>query len=230
MTLRENLTRLLPYIYPALFLAVVATHVWLCWRVDEVHPIPKYDEAVYADLAREMVRTGAPMRRLGEEPSFYYIHPHLQTFFWSLLLHGSVPGESIQNPTQAINNLSKLRWVTTLFSVGTLCLIFGMFAKNAPGFGLLASALLAFNPMWLKYSHLVYLEVPCAFWVMAAAFFYVGPLRRRIDDYEQELPLYPTLCGIALGAAVITKYLSILTTFPVLVLSLWSSKDRLRPI
>jgi len=229
MILKESLSRFLPYLYSILFLLVVITHVWLCWRVGEAHPVPKYDEAVYADITREMVRTGAPMRRLGEEPRFYYIHPYLQTFFWSLPLHGSVPEEGLQNPTQALKNLSRLRWVTTLFSIGTLCLIFGMFAKNAPGFGLLAATLLAFNPMWLKYSHLVYLEVPCAFWVMAAAFCYCGPLRKGFDDYksnegdEGKAPMYPALCGIALGAAIITKYLAILIAFPVLIMTLWSS-------
>ncbi|MCA9436031.1 MAG: phospholipid carrier-dependent glycosyltransferase [Candidatus Omnitrophica bacterium] len=226
---------LLPYLYPALFLAVVATHVWLCWRVGEVHPVPNYDEAVYADLAREMVRTGAPMRRLGEEPRFYYIHPYLQTFFWSLPLHGSVPEEGLQNPDQAIKLLSRLRWVTTIFSVGTLCFIFAMFAKNAPGFGLLASALLAFNPMWLKYSHLVYLEVPCAFWVMAAAFFFNGPVRNEFKVDQQDVRFLSPLLrawgfGIALGAATITKYLAILFLPCPLIIRITPKKRLIKPM
>lgn len=234
MNRKETLTRLLPWLYFALFLAVVATHVWLCWRVGEAHPIPKYDEAVYSDLAREMVRTGAPMRRLGEEPRFYYIHPYLQTFFWSIPLHGSVPEDGLQNPSQAIANLSKLRWVTTLFSVGTLCLIFGMFVRSAPGFGLLAATLLAFNPMWLKYSHLVYLEVPCAFWVMAAALSEGGILRNHFKELQSaepnilpDPPMFSLFAGIALGVATITKYLSVLFAIPITFTLLFTPKKKL---
>ncbi len=222
MSLRETLAHRLPYLYSILFLLVVITHVWLCWRVGEAHPIPKYDEAVYADLAREMVRTGAPMRRLGEEPRFYYIHPFLQTFFWSLPLYGSVPEDGLQNPAQAITNLSKLRWVTTLFSIGTLCLIFAMFFRTAPGFGLLAATLLAFNPMWLKYSHLVYLEVPCAFWVtLAVIIFYSGILLlkkgKTSEGFEigQDSIWRDFVCGATFGAAMITKYLSLIAAIPI---------------
>jgi 4-amino-4-deoxy-L-arabinose transferase-like glycosyltransferase len=222
----QDSTRLLRYLYPALFLAVLATHVWLCWRVGEVHPIPKYDEAVYADLAREMVRTGAPMRRLGDEPRFYYIHPYLQTFFWSLPLHGSVPEGGLQNPGQAIHNLSRLRWVTTFFSLGTLVMIYAMFSRNAPGFGLLAAALLAFNPLWLKYSHLVYLEIPCGFWVILS---WLAFLRSSGPIGEPTFPNQPVpetnlkwivISGIALGAAVITKYLGLVFAAPLFLMLL----------
>ncbi|MCA9428726.1 MAG: hypothetical protein KC994_26850, partial [Candidatus Omnitrophica bacterium] len=108
------------------------------------------------------------------------------------------------------------------------------FAKNAPGFGLLASALLAFNPMWLKYSHLVYLEVPCAFWVMASLYvfhessFYARGKIARHQDFEMERyvlrPIPAFVSGSLMGFAIITKYLAVPWFFIVLVIWIFTWK------
>ena len=181
-----------------LFLLVI--QVWLSWRVDHTHPVPDYDEAVYADLAREMVRTGAPLRRMGEEPSFYYIHPFLQTVIWHWALSGEVSASAGESVTTALEHIVRLRWVTTSFALAVTLLVFlAGWKSSGPGTACMGAALISLNPLWLKYAHLVYLEVPAALWV------FTGLLLLGSAFAQPNRWLYP-VAGALFGAGMITKY------------------------
>ena len=211
-----------------LFLALLAIQVFLSRRIDRTNPIPEYDEAVYADLAREIVRTGKPLRRLGEEPRFYYIHPYLQTSLWSLSIAGSVDSEAVEPPSKALSHLTKMRWATTLFALGAATLLFvTALSRFGPAIAAVASALLVLNPMWLRYGHLVYLEVPVAFWILCslAAWEKCSP--------ETHFPGKPkpwlTASGLFAGAAAVTKYTSLVWGMTaLLLLSLGLYRKRIR--
>jgi hypothetical protein len=188
---------------------LLAVQVWLAFRVDRSHPVSEYDEAVYADIAREYVRTGIPSRRLGTDPRFYYIHPYLQTtLFWGRPLAEAAQWSEEDSPYRALHHTTRLRWVTTVFALLTILLLFlGCWIAAGPLFALVVAALLTLNPLWLRFSHLIYLEVPLAFWI-AASLFATG---YGLDRTKAKHPtVWFLMGGLSLGAAVITKYLALI--------------------
>ena len=188
---------------------LLVVQVWLAFRVDRSHPVPEYDEAVYADIAREHVRTGIPSRRLGTDPQFYYIHPYLQTtLFWGMPIAETARWSEEESPYRALQHTTQLRWVTTGFALLTILLLFlGCWIVAGPLFGLVAATLLTLNPLWLRFSHLIYLEVPLAFWITGSLF----ATGYGLDRTKAKRPtMWFLLGGLSLGAAAITKYLALI--------------------
>lgn len=188
--------------WTALLLLAAGHQVYFAFRVDRLNPVPEYDEAVYADLAREWARSGAPLRRMGPQPSFYYIHPYLQTALWSIPVRLDNSSESPQSSSKALALLRVMRWLTTLLAFSALAALLGFPGRISMTWGITILVLLGWNPLWLKYSHLVYLEAPAALWALLS----ILTLNRAISQTRGSLT---ALSGAFCGLAVITKYIAL---------------------
>lgn len=182
-------------------LSIIGFQYALFIHLDRVNPMPDYDEAVYADVARQFALTGVPLRRMGETPLLYAVHPYLQMAIWSF--PHFPPISVFPEPTveRALQVLHRDRWITSAF--GFAALIWMTVAcrwRREPGLAVMALLLLGLDPMWLRYAHAVYLEVPVAFWIFGA----LELLSIRLGGSTRKGLL--VLSGFCLGCAAITKY------------------------
>ncbi len=132
-----------------LFLILVATPFLLSQLVLalNVHTL-EYDEAIYLDVARNIRRTGLPLRSLGLQGYLYAEHTSLYLYMLSGLTW--LIGQEI----------TALRWFTALIAGLTLWILFLVGrAMRGPVAGLVAATVLALNPFFALYSYFIREEI-----------------------------------------------------------------------
>jgi dolichyl-phosphate-mannose-protein mannosyltransferase len=148
---------------------------------------PDFDEAIYMDLARSIVRTGTVLTS-NYPPRPFLIHPPLFYYLVSLSFALLGPG------------LEAGRLVSTLMAVGNLGFVFAFLRRGRGARWAAAGTLLiAVNPAFLYYGHSVYMEMTVAFWMTAALWAF-----SRINAAEGLR--WERWTGVFLGLACLTKY------------------------
>lgn len=142
------------------FLAVVLGLFCLFQAVLIYHvQVTDYDEAVFLDIARNVQRSGLPLRSIGPSGVLYFIHTPL--YLYLVTASTLVFGEK----------LVLLRLVTTAFAVGTLLLTYATVRRTQPAAAALVAALLVgLNAFFALYAYFLTMEVPMAFFVVLAVY------------------------------------------------------------
>lgn len=163
---------------------------------------PDFDEAVYMDVARSIVRTGEVVTS-NYPPKLFLIHPPLFYYLVSFSFALFGPG------------LEAGRLVSTLMSVGNLAFVF-YFLRRARGnrWAAAGTLLVAVNPAFLYYGHSIYMEMTVAFWITAALWAFS---RAGVGDSLQ----WERWAGVFLGLACVTKYYAGVLVV-VMALATWS--------
>lgn len=154
--------------------------------------IAEYDEAVFLDVARNIVRSGQPLRSIGSSGEPYFVHtplyPYLLAGFMALL------GD----------NLLLLRLVTVVFGLGVVILTYlivrlsqGVVAATA------AAAIVALNSFFAVHSFFITMEVPMAFFLLAAAYL-------LFRDASEAREAYLVSAGLAIAVAVLLKEIALI--------------------
>jgi 4-amino-4-deoxy-L-arabinose transferase-like glycosyltransferase len=133
-----------------LFVAIIVAVVAQLPAILRVRVV-EYDEAVFMDMARNIQRTGVPVRSLGEK-GIYDGHVPLYVYLLSLYAGSSVQGIFIA-------------WlITSLFGLGSVLLVFLIGERLAGTLaGFVAALLLAVNPLFALYSFFIRMEIPSVF-------------------------------------------------------------------
>jgi 4-amino-4-deoxy-L-arabinose transferase-like glycosyltransferase len=151
--------------------------------------VPEYDESIYLDVSKNLAWTGLPLRSY-EGGIFFFQHPTLSFLFFSL-------------PFVAhLESLLAARAVSSVFALGTIFVTF-LLGRLVGGqrIGIVAALLLAINPLFLAYSHSVYMEIILGFFLLLSAYFFVLA-------NKQGRQILWLLSGISLGLALWVKYLA----------------------
>ncbi|MDP2728223.1 MAG: glycosyltransferase family 39 protein, partial [Dehalococcoidia bacterium] len=154
-----------------------------------INLVPEYDESIYLDISENLYRMGLPIVSY-ESGIFFFQHPPLSFLFFSLPFVAN------------LDYLVAYRAVSSVFAVGTVFLTF-LLGRLVGGrrIAILAAALLAFTPLFLAYSHSVYMDVILGFFLLLSAYFFL-----KAD--EQGKGVFWLLSGISLGLALWVKYLA----------------------
>jgi 4-amino-4-deoxy-L-arabinose transferase-like glycosyltransferase len=101
-----------------------------------VHVV-EYDEAIFLDVARNIQRSGLPLRSIGEAGVYFFDHTPLYLYLLSAV--GSLCG----------NEVFLLRLVTLMFALGCVILVFvvGQSLRGTIA-GIVSASLLALNPFF----------------------------------------------------------------------------------
>jgi 4-amino-4-deoxy-L-arabinose transferase-like glycosyltransferase len=177
----RHFLRIHPWLLPVgVFLAIQAI---LVASVDVVD----YDEAIFLDIARSIVRTGVPVRSIGPTGIIYFGDTPLYVFFLSLasqLCGGSV---------------LVLRLLTDILGLGSVVLVFLIGRKaSGPLAGTVAAALLAVNPFFATYSFFIRMEVPMVFFLLLGTYLISSLVPGRHIAYL-------LAAGCSVGIAVLVK-------------------------
>jgi len=167
---------------------------------------PDFDEAIYMDLARSIVRTGKIIAS-NYPPTTFLIHPPL--FYYLVSVSFALLGPGLETG----------RLVSTLMSVGNLAFVF-YFLRRARGdrWAAAGTLLVAVNPAFLYYGHSVYMEMTVAFWITAALWAYS---RAGVGESLR----WERWAGVFLGLACVTKYYAAILV-AVMALATWSRDAR----
>jgi 4-amino-4-deoxy-L-arabinose transferase-like glycosyltransferase len=145
------------------------------------------------DVARNIRRTGLPLRSLGESgvprlehtPLYLYMLAGLQ---WFLL-------ESVLTA----------RLMATLFSVGSVLLVYAVINRVGDPLAAACGALVVgLHPFYAVYSHFVRMEVPMCFFILLGAY-----LVLRWES--QRAARFLWLAGVSLGLAVMLKEVALIS-------------------
>ncbi len=165
--------------------------------------IAQYDESIYLDVARNIRRTGLPLRSFGAE-GFLLLD---QTPLYPYLLGGlsAVFGD----------NVLWLRLVTTLVGAGTIVLAYVLGLRlRGPVAGLTAALLLAVNPFFLLYAFFVRMEVFMCFFLLLAVW-----LLWRWEETERRAFL--AWAGVVVATAVLFKVVAVFFCAAAVVYGFW---------
>ncbi len=178
-------------------LAVLALSLVLQIALGREKPIPEFDECTFYRVADNISKTGLPFIDL-ESDILYFIQPPLSYYLISIPL------------ILSFRSLFAARFVSTIISLGIILLTFGIGKRiekmtGLEHIGLIASFLLAWNPLFLVYSHSIYMEPTLTLFLVASVMLFILG-----EEYEKHF--YYLLSGFALGLAFLTKYF-----FPVLI-------------
>ncbi len=158
----------------------------------KVH-ILEYDEALYMDIARNIQRSGLPLRSLGTRGVFWFFHPHhLYLYLLSLYASSSDLG------------VFTARLITVLFALTAVALTFAIGRRLSDLWGgWIAATLLAIHPFFALYGFFVREEVPMMA-VMLAGFYLL--LQRKILRagillaiaalYKEVVALFTACCAV----------------------------------
>ena len=148
---------------------------------------PDFDEAIYMDLARSVVRTGKLLTS-NYPPKPFLIHPPLFYYLVSLSFALFGPG------------LEAGRLVSTIMSIGNLGLVFSILRTvRGSRWAAAGTLLVAVNPAFLYYGHSVYMEMTVALWMTAALWAFS---RSGVEEGFR----WERWTGIFLALACVTKY------------------------
>jgi 4-amino-4-deoxy-L-arabinose transferase-like glycosyltransferase len=148
--------------------------------------IVEYDEAIFLDVASNIQRSGLPLRSIGSTGVFFFDHTLLYPYFLS---------------TYAKEGVSFSRWVTTLFSLGCVLLVYNV-GKRSGGHiaGFVSALVLGIQSFFALYSHFVRMEIFCLFFLLVGLSLIRGASTRT------------WLAGVALAIAVLFKEIALLFT------------------
>ncbi|MBI4091336.1 glycosyltransferase family 39 protein [candidate division WWE3 bacterium] len=150
------------------------------------HLIP-WDEAIYAKIAKNMVRSGDFLVLRWQPDKIWYEKPPL--YMWLSSITMSLVGF----------NSWGVKLPSAVFSLGTVLLIFFMGKSMFDSYtGFLGSLILLTTTHYLYYSRIGMLDVTLTFFLTASVFCYF--LFRRNRSYK-----YLIVSGLWAGAAVMTK-------------------------
>lgn len=112
--------------------------------------VVEYDEALYMDIARNIQKSGMPLRSLGAQGVFWFYHPH-HLFLYLLSLYASLSDGGV----------FIARFITMLFAFVAIVFTFSIGRCLSDWWGgWIAATLLAVNPFFALYSFFVREEVP----------------------------------------------------------------------
>jgi 4-amino-4-deoxy-L-arabinose transferase-like glycosyltransferase len=175
------------------FLAVVLGVFVLFQTVLLYHvQVADYDEAIFLDIARNLQRSGLPLRSIGPAGVLYFIHTPLYLYLVtaSVLIFGE--------------NLVLLRLVTTAFGAGALLLTYATVRRTQPSAAALVAALLvALNAFFALYAYFLTMEVPMVFFIVLAVYWLA-------QEEERGGRGYLILAGGAGATAVMLKELAVI--------------------
>jgi 4-amino-4-deoxy-L-arabinose transferase-like glycosyltransferase len=156
--------------------------------------IRQWDEAIYADNALEMYRTGDPvvLRRNGEV-TFYNTKPPLVIWFQALSMHVFGPGEFAVRFPSALSGVL----------VCIMLLIFSVRTLKDPRVGIIAILVLATTYGYVR-SHMLKtgdLDAVLVFWTTAYALLFMHLLLQKPDNHR----LFVTIGGVCVAGAFMSK-------------------------
>ena len=135
--------------------------------------VVEYDEAIFLDIARSILRTGVPVRSMGTTGIIFFGDTPLYVYFLSLaskLCGGSV---------------LLLRLLTTMLGLGSVILVFLIGRRvSGPLAGTVAASLLATNPFFATYSFFIRMEVPMVFFLVLGTYLLARLAPRRHVAYS----------------------------------------------
>jgi predicted membrane-bound mannosyltransferase len=154
--------------------------------------VAEYDEAAYLNIARNLRRTGKPIRSFGGVELY---DDHAPAYLLLLSLNS---GDS---PT---TDILFARLVTAFFGIGSICLTFLIGERISDVWaGFVAAVLLAVNPFFAFYSFFVRMEVPMVFMSLLGLFW-------LIESERKAQPGLTFIAGLALAAAVLLREFAVL--------------------
>lgn len=147
----------------------------------------EYDEAIFCDVARNIQRTGLPLRSIGSKGVFYFEHTPLYPYILSLYVTTST--------------LFK-RCITTLFSLGCVLLLYntGKYLKGQMA-GFASALLLSIHPFFALYSHFLCMEIFLLFSLIAGLASLVVSAQGTTKKYW--------IAGVAGAIAVLLKEIAL---------------------
>ncbi len=151
----------------------------------------EYDEAIFYDIARNIQQTGLPLRSLGSKGVLYSDHTPLYPYFLSIY------GEA---------GVFWGRWITTLFGLGSVLLVYSI-GKRLGGriAGWVSALLLGIHSFFALYSFFAGMEIFCLFFLLAG-------LRGGIPDDQRVSAWNWLIAGVALAIAVLFKEIMLIFT------------------
>jgi 4-amino-4-deoxy-L-arabinose transferase-like glycosyltransferase len=184
LNLKPRLTYLPLLLTLALYLAFQAV---LIYSVQ----IAQYDESIYLDVARNIRRTGLPLRSFGAD-GFLLLD---QTPLYPYLLGGLsfIVGD----------NVLLLRLATVMAGVGSILAAYSV-GRQSSGLaaGLAAALLLAVNPFFILYSFFIRMEIFLCFFLLLATY-----LTLRWEQTERAAFLH--WAGVAVAVATLFKVVAV---------------------
>ncbi len=169
--------------------------------------IAQYDEAIFLDVARNIQKSGLPLRSVGAG-KFFFDHTPLYIYMLGGLM--TFTGE----------NVLLLRLATLFFAVGSLVLVYriGLEARSAAA-GLVAAALLALNPFFAVYAFFIRMEAPFVFFLLLAIHFLL-----QVERRPERAARFWLLAGLATAAAVLSKEIGLAFWAAAGLYVLWQAK------
>jgi len=147
--------------------AMAAAVIVILPAVLRVHVL-EYDEAIFMDVARNIQRSGLPLRSIGAAGVPFYDHTPLYVYLLSLFVRHSQGG------------ILAARLVTTAFGLGCVWLTFEIGRRvSGPAAGFAAALLLAISPFFAIHTFFIRMEVPMVFALLAGLLLLVVSERGR---------------------------------------------------
>lgn len=114
--------------------------------------VVEYDEAIFLDVASNIQRTGLPFRSIGSKGILFFDHTLLYPYFLS---------------TYAGAGIFFSRWITTLFSLGCVLLVYTI-GKHLEGqiAGFASALLVGIQSFFALYSFFIRMEIFCLFFLV----------------------------------------------------------------
>lgn len=174
------------FLYPAL-VALLSLLIQLPLALEV--KVVEYDEAIFLDVARNIQRTGLPLRSIGRAGVFYFEHTPLYPYFLSIY---------------AVAGVLFSRWITTLVSLGCVFLVY-IIGKHLEGqiAGWVSALLLGVQSFFALYSFFVCMEIFYTFFLMVG-FFSLAKNIRVISTRRRWF-----ITGAALAVAVLLKEIAL---------------------
>jgi 4-amino-4-deoxy-L-arabinose transferase-like glycosyltransferase len=187
---------LLPFITYLVFQAVLIYSV----------QIAQYDESIYLDVARNIRRTGLPLRSFGAD-GFLLLD---QTPLYPYMLGGLtlVLGD----------NILLLRLVTVLSGLGSIVILYNIGRHGrGPVAGLAGAMLLAVNPFFILYSFFIRMELFFCFFLLLATYL-------LLHWEKTKRPAFIYGAGFAIAIATLFKLVAVFYCLATVLYILWRSQ------
>ncbi|MDW8068306.1 MAG: glycosyltransferase family 39 protein [Anaerolineae bacterium] len=143
----------------------------------------EYDEAIFLDVAKNIQRTGLPLRSIGSDGIFYFEHTPLYPYLLSIYAGAGIFWS---------------RWITTLFSLGCVFWVYSIGKRlEGPMVGFASALLLGIQSFFALYSFFIRVEI-----------FYLFFLLTGLAALSWSVPGIPNkkgwfIAGVALAIAVL---------------------------
>jgi 4-amino-4-deoxy-L-arabinose transferase-like glycosyltransferase len=161
-----------------------------------------FDEHIFLDVGRQIVRTGLPLRTYAfPEPRLFFDHTPLYVYFVAAVTALGGPSEIL------------LRSASLVLGCLTVLLVFRIGLElRGSGAALVGSMLVALNPFFATYSWFIRMEVPLCFFLVLALYLMI---------HERWL-----LSGLAIAIAVMLKEIAFAFWLVAVVYAVWRGRWR----